>query len=98
MLQLLLELAPCLLCGMALGRVSPQLPQRLAPVLLRWGVPISLVGLLLKGGVHSGNLQAAPRQQALAAGALRDQQATSCEHQAEQGRLQVAAVNASLEQ
>jgi hypothetical protein len=47
---------------------------------------------------YGTELQAAPRQQALAAGALRDQQATSCEHQAEQGRLQVAAVNASLEQ
>jgi predicted permease len=70
MLQLLLELAPCLLCGMALGRVSPQLPQRLAPVLLRWGVPISLVGLLLKGGVHSGNLQAALFSLVLTGGGL----------------------------
>ena len=29
---------------------------------------------------YGTELQAAPRQQALAAGALRDQQATSCEH------------------
>ena len=59
MLLLVLELAPCLLGGIALGRLRPQLPEQLAPPLLRWGVPISLVGLLLKGGLHSGNLQAA---------------------------------------
>ena len=59
MLHLVLELAPCLLGGMALGRLRPQLPEQLAPPLLRWGVPISLVGLLLKGGLHSSNLQAA---------------------------------------
>ena len=59
MLHLVLELAPCLLGGLALGRLRPQLPEQLAPPLLRWGVPISLVGLLLKGGLHSGNLQAA---------------------------------------
>lgn len=59
MLHLVLELAPCLLGGMALGRLRPQLPEQLAPPLLRWGVPISLVGLLLKGGLQSGNLQAA---------------------------------------
>ena len=59
MLRLLFELAPCLICGMGVARLTPQLPERLAPPLLRWGVPISLVGLLLKGGLHSGNLQAA---------------------------------------
>jgi predicted permease len=35
------------------------MPEQLAPPLLRWGVPISLVGLLLNGGLRSGNLQAA---------------------------------------
>ena len=59
MLQLFLELAPCLICGMALGRLAPQLPTLLSPPLLRWGVPISLVGLLLKAGIQSGNGQAA---------------------------------------
>lgn len=59
MLQLLFELAPCLICGMGLGRLAPQLPQQLAPALLRWGVPVSLVGLLLKGGLSSDTLQAA---------------------------------------
>ena len=59
MLLLVLELAPCLLGGIALGRLRLQLPAQLAQPLLRWGVPVSLVGLLLKGGLHSGNLQAA---------------------------------------
>jgi predicted permease len=59
MLLLFLELAPCLICGMALGRLAPQLPTLLSPPLLRWGVPISLVGLLLKAGIQSSNGQAA---------------------------------------
>ena len=59
MLQLLLELVPCLLGGLWLGHLRPDLPERLAPVLLRWGVPISLVGLLLKGGLNGDTLQAA---------------------------------------
>jgi len=59
MLQLLLELAPCLIGGLWLGRRVPDLPERIAPALMRWGVPLSLVGLLLKGGLNSGTLQAA---------------------------------------
>ncbi len=54
MLQLLLELVPCLLGGLWLGRRLPGLPERIAPALMRWGVPLSLVGLLLKGGLNSG--------------------------------------------
>ena len=59
MLRLLLELVPCLLGGLWLGRLMPDLPETIAPALLRWGVPLSLVGLLLKGGLHNGTLQAA---------------------------------------
>ncbi|MBM5806415.1 MAG: malate transporter [Cyanobacteria bacterium M_surface_10_m2_179] len=70
MLQLLLELAPCLIGGMALGRLAPQLPTQLAPPLLRWGVPISLVGLLLKGGLHNGTGEAALFTLVLTAGGL----------------------------
>jgi hypothetical protein len=92
MLQLLLELAPCLLCGMALGRVSPQLPQRLAPVLLRWGVPISLVGLLLKGGVHSGNLQAALFSLVLTGGGLLITQRACSQRLLPRRSLQLGAV------
>jgi predicted permease len=59
MQRLLLELVPCLLGGLWLGRLVPDLPETIAPALLRWGVPLSLVGLLLKGGLHNGTLQAA---------------------------------------
>jgi predicted permease len=58
LLQLLLELVPCLLGGLWLGRRLPDLPERIAPALMRWGVPLSLVGLILKGGLNSGTLQA----------------------------------------
>jgi len=53
MLRVLLELAPCLLAGLWLGRWQPQWPERLAPPLLRWGMPVSLVALLLRAGLPS---------------------------------------------
>ena len=59
MLNLLLELGPCLIGGLWLGRRYPALPQQLAPPLLRWGIPISITGLLLKGGLQTGNASAA---------------------------------------
>jgi len=49
--RLLLELVPCLLLGMALGRAFPHLSARLAGPLIQWGVPVSLVGLLLRAGM-----------------------------------------------
>jgi predicted permease len=52
-LRFALELLPCLAVGLFLGRILPELPARLAPPLVRWGVPISLVGLLLRSGLHS---------------------------------------------
>jgi len=45
------ELIPALLVGLLLGLRFPQLPSRLAPSLVRWGVPFSLVGLLLRSGM-----------------------------------------------
>ncbi|MFZ9749976.1 MAG: AEC family transporter [Vulcanococcus sp.] len=57
MLRLLLELGPCLLTGLWLSGRHPDLPERLAPLLLRWGVPISLVGLLLKAGLQPASVQ-----------------------------------------
>lgn len=51
MLQLLLELIPCLAVGLALGWFNPALPARLAPPLVRFGVPLSVAGLLLRSGV-----------------------------------------------
>ncbi len=47
----LLELGPALVLGLLLGRRWPQLPARLAPPLVNWGVPFSLTGLLLRAGV-----------------------------------------------
>lgn len=53
MLRFAFELLPCLLIGLLIGRVFPSLPGRLAPPLIHWGVPISLVGLLLRSGLRS---------------------------------------------
>lgn len=53
MQRLLLEVIPCLLAGLVLGRAFPTLPARLAPPLVRWGVPFSLVGLLLQAGLRA---------------------------------------------
>lgn len=58
MLQLLVELLPCLVGGLLLGRRWPGLPGRLAPLLVRWGVPLSLVGLLLRSGLRTELLSA----------------------------------------
>ena len=43
-----LEFVPCLLLGLPLGMRWPWLPVSLAPPLIRWGIPISLAGLLLR--------------------------------------------------
>ena len=51
MLELLLELVPCLLLGLVLGCYRPLWPQQLAPLLVRFGVPLSVAGLLLRSGV-----------------------------------------------
>ncbi len=48
----LLELVPALLLGVLLARRWPELAGRLAPPLVRWGVPFSLMGLLLRSGLH----------------------------------------------
>lgn len=48
MARLPLELLPCLLLGIALGMGWPGLPGWLAPVLIRWGIPLSLAALLLR--------------------------------------------------
>jgi hypothetical protein len=53
MLRLLLDLLPCLTLGLLLGHRHPGLPQRLSPPLIHWGVPLSLVGLLLRSGLNA---------------------------------------------
>ncbi len=52
MLRFAIELVPCLLLGVLLARWRPDLPARLAPPLVQWGVPISMVGLLLRAGLN----------------------------------------------
>ncbi|MFN9630746.1 MAG: AEC family transporter [Cyanobacteriota bacterium] len=48
MARLPLELVPCLGLGVVLGMALPWLPARLGPVLIRWGIPLSLAALLLR--------------------------------------------------
>ncbi len=59
MLRFLLELVPCLGLGLLLGMRFPGLPGRLAPPLITWGIPISLVALLLRSGFQAELLTAA---------------------------------------
>ena len=59
MLRFLLELVPSLLIGFWAGGRHETLSSRLASPLVRFGVPISVMGLLLKGGLSSEMLQAA---------------------------------------
>ncbi|EDY39703.1 permease [Cyanobium sp. PCC 7001] len=49
----LLELVPALLVGLGLARRWPHLSTRLAPLLVHWGVPFSVMGLLLRTGVDA---------------------------------------------
>ena len=46
---MLLSLIPCLLIGFWVGGRHPSLSGRLALPLVRFGVPLSVMGLLLKG-------------------------------------------------
>ena len=59
MLRFLMELLPCLLIGFWVGRKHQELSVRLAAPLVRFGVPISVMGLLLKGGLSGEMLVAA---------------------------------------
>ena len=54
--RLLLELIPGLLGGYLLGRFKPGWVKPLATPLVRYGVPVSLMGLLLKGGLNGSLL------------------------------------------
>lgn len=51
MLRFTLDLLPSLLAGLALGWRFPALPSRLAGPLVHWGIPLTLVGLLLRSGL-----------------------------------------------
>ena len=51
-INLLSELIPCLLIGYLLGRFKPSFSLSVAKKLIKFGIPISLVGLLLKTGLN----------------------------------------------
>ena len=51
MLRLLLELLPSLSLGVLIGRRRPEWIRPLSVPLVRYGVPISLMGLLLRAGL-----------------------------------------------
>lgn len=59
MLRFTLDLLPPLLVGLGLGWRFPALPSRLARPLVRIGIPLSLVGLLLRSGLGADLLLAA---------------------------------------
>jgi predicted permease len=56
MLRFALDLVPPLLLGLLLGWQAPGLPAPLAAWLVRWGIPFSLMGLLLRSGLGSALL------------------------------------------
>lgn len=68
--RLLLELGPCLLGGLWLGQRWPALPERLAGPLLGWGMPLSLVALLLRAGLRPAEGTAALLTLVLCGGGL----------------------------
>nr|WP_254216706.1 AEC family transporter [Synechococcus sp. CCY 9618] len=55
---LVVELVPALALGLLLVGRFPGLPARLAPPLISWGIPISLVALLLRSEFQAGLLTA----------------------------------------
>jgi predicted permease len=57
-LRFVLELVPPLALGLLLGGRFPGLPGRLAPPLIHWGIPVSLVALLLRAGFRPNLLTA----------------------------------------
>ncbi len=58
MLQFAVELVPALALGLLLASGFPGLPGKLAPPLITWGIPLSLVALLLRAGFQASLLTA----------------------------------------
>ena len=50
-IRLVAELVPSLALGLWIGRARPHWTRPLATPLVRYGVPVSVMGLLLKGGL-----------------------------------------------
>ena len=57
-INLLAELIPCLSIGYLLARFRPNLSQAIARPLVNFGIPISLMGILLKAGIALPLLEA----------------------------------------
>ena len=58
-IYLLAELIPCLLIGYLLGRFKETLSKTISILLINFGIPISLMGLLLKSGLDMPLIQSA---------------------------------------
>ncbi len=58
-IYLLSELIPCLLIGYLLGRFKKSFSLLFADLLIKYGIPISLTGLLLKTGINLKLIEAA---------------------------------------
>ena len=58
LLRLLLEVLPCLLLGVLLEWRWPKLSRQLSPPLIRYGVPLSVLGMLLRSGLERSMLWA----------------------------------------
>ena len=58
LLQFFSELIPCLGLGYLIGRFKPDIASQIVRPLVQLGVPISLMGLLLKSGLDWSLLEA----------------------------------------
>ena len=70
MLRFALDLLPPLLIGLLLGCRHPALPALLAPPLVSWGIPVSMVGLLLRSGLGPELLRSGAISAVLSGGTL----------------------------
>lgn len=52
LINLILQLIPCIFVGVFLSKINPNIANKFAKILINFGVPISLVGLLLKTGIN----------------------------------------------
>lgn len=52
LVNLILQLIPCIIVGVFLSKINPNIANKFAKILINFGVPISLVGLLLKTGIN----------------------------------------------
>ena len=51
-ISLISQLVPCIIAGFILSKINPNISNKFAKILIDYGVPISLTGLLLKTGIN----------------------------------------------